>query len=418
MDSKSLKIVIVISSFASLDNTGFGGHYYSALATVKQLNRIHSVEVINIGDFPSPILESSTISFKYIYLNYEARLGVDRRCLLKELKSRQPDVVVAFDLPSALITRRLCVELKCGFVMVKPGGKQPRGYFPSNAFQIYFHLKDFNWAKTKFQAQDGYISCIPNRVSVPAQDWEGIEKLRKKFLINEDEITIIRISRIAEPYRQSFMAAMRLSSFLRDLGYPARLLIIGVCQNESLLKDIQKNKKAFDIVLTSPEYTKNASRLLKVANINVGIGRGFMEGCALEQHMMAINSTVDLPAVVMPENFSSFFEENFSLRVDFPVDSEKNKERIVDTAEKCLTGHAKSNFSREWFNDNFSDEKILPLYNDVLYKAQAQPEKWSLDLLRGEWILKGRLNLGFRNRVKKIFDYQQMLFLFSPNHSK
>lgn len=405
MSGESLKIVIIISSFASLDNTGFGGHYYSALATVKQLNKIHCVEVINIGDFPSPTLESSNISLKYIYLNYEARLGVDRKCLLQDLKSRQPDVVVAFDLPSALITRRLCVELKCGFVLVKPGGKQPKGYFPSNAFQIYFHSKDFNWAKTKFQAQSGYISCIPNRVSVPEQDWEGIENLRKEFSINEYEITIIRISRIAEPYRQSFMAAMRLSSFLRDLGYPAKLLMIGICQNESVLKDIQKNKKAFDIVLTSPEHTKNASRFLKVANVNVGIGRGFMEGCALGQHMMAINSAVDLPTVVIPENFSSFFEENFSMRVDFPVDSEKNKERIVDIAEKCLNGHVKSNFSREWFNDNFSDEKILPLYDDILYRAQAQPEKWSLDLLKGEWTLKRRLNLGLRKSVKKLFGH-------------
>jgi hypothetical protein len=400
IQESSLKVSVIISSFSSLDNTGFGGHYYSAITTVKRLREMHEVEIINIGDFSSSTLEKSDIRAKYIPLTYGERWGPNRQPLQEELAKFDPDVVIAFDLPSALIVRKLCVSLKCGFVFVKPGGKRLEGYFPNNRFQIFFYLKDLNWALNRFKKSAGSVVCIPNRVSVPNQDWDAIAELRRDLSIQENEIVIIRISRIVEAYRPSFMAALRLSKFLRQAGYPVRLIIIGTCQDEALLNEILEKKSEFDAVLTTPRYTKQASRYLKIADINIGVGRGFMEGCALGQHMMAINSALDLPSVVTQKTILHFFEENFSMRVNFPEEEESNKEKIFEILEKCKSGHRMSEFSEEYFKENFSDEKILPLYNKVLYAARNHPEGWTLDLLRGEFRLKGRLNIGLRKYFK------------------
>lgn len=379
-----LKLILLIGSFKWRGNTGRGGHYYSALTISKELAKLHQIEIVNIGDFYAPALDQSNVSVNYVDLTFKSKIKLDRQPLLRALKSKNPDVVIAFDKPSAIISRRLCVELSIGFLVVKPGGKWSACY-PNNAFQIHFSPQDAQKAIQRSHYGKHNIACIPNRVSIPKQDWSAIKQLRNELEIQSNDLILICISRIDEAYRKKFESAIKLSHFLRKKGYPARLIIVGFCKSKELFEDINKSISKLDAVLTSEKYTKNASRLLKIAPINVGAGRGFMEGCALGQYMLAINNREALPVSVSEENFSYFFEENFSMRVEFPINHEKNKKKILEIANKCLKGEIEDKFSKNCFNQFFSTEEIIPLYTNVLELAKKSPEKWNIDILVDEY---------------------------------
>lgn len=397
---QSLNLVIVISSFRPW-NTGSGGHYYSAMTIAKSLSRQHSVSIINVGNFPASALSNSDIDVEFIDIDITKRLGVDRKDLKHALAKRKPDVIIAFDSSSGSLVRRLCIKLRCGYLLVKPGGGIPKQYYQNNRFQVHFDLKDFNWARQRTHYEKSDITHIPNRVSAPLQDDQTIEQLRKRFSISKSEIIVIRIGRITNSYESSFLAAIQLTNFLRESGFPTRLVVIGICQDQSLLKQIQSQLSEKDITLVSSDITQNASRLLTLAQINVGVGRGFMEGCALSQFMLAVNGSDRLPTVVTKENFSSFFENNFSMRVDTSIDIDENKERIIEIAENCLKGVRENRCSKEWFDKYFSEEQVLPLYNKVLFKVRQHPEKWSLDVFVDELRLNGKLKLGFGKILKR-----------------
>ena len=392
-----LSLVLVISSFESY-NSGADGHYYSAMTTAEELSKIHVINIINLGNFPAPVLKKSKIPVTYININFGI-LGTNRNFLKHCLQNYQPDVVIAFDRISGLIMRTLCITLDCGFVLVKAGGEKPPGYYPNNLFKIHFSPKDANWDLARRKNNYAKISWIPNRVTIPNQDWSKIAHLKNKLSILPNDLVVLRISRITEAYRISFLAALKLVNFLRNVGYPARLIIIGLCQSESLLQEIKSQMSEQDAVITSEEFTTNASCLLKIAHINIGVGRGFMEGCALGQHMLAINAEEKLPIVVTQDNFEAFFQDNFSMRVRFPIDTKYNQEKIISVAELCMKGSIDNEASKQWFQEKFSSERICSLYGEILYFAQAYPERWTLDTIQGEFCLK---NLSLRRFTKKV----------------
>lgn len=404
-----LKITVVIGSFLPFLG-GVGGHYFSALTTIRKLREVHTVELINVGEFPAPSLQVSDIHLNYFDIRLKNRFSINRKELFQFLNNYDPDVVIAFDAASGWIVRSLCIKLGCGFILVKPGGGRPNGYYPNNSFQIHYTLEDVAWAKARSKYPHGMITCIPNRVAIPKQDLTAINQLKTKFSIRSDEIILIRVGRINKGYEPSFISAIRLANFLRESGYPARLIIIGICQSLETLDEIKANVSDSDIVLTSDEFIKNTSRFLKIAHINVGVGRGFMEGCALKQHMLAINAEDDLPTVVTQENFEFFFAKNFSMRVRFPTNSQLNKERIIEIAENCVSGNGESKESEIWFKDSFSENMIPVLYKEILYKAKSFPEKWSFDVLQGEFKMVFHINTGIRR-----FLFKKTMKAIKPN---
>lgn len=392
-----LRLVIVIGSFV-VSNSGVGGHYYSAMTIAQELNKVHCVNIVNVGDFPADALNKSPTPVTYINLEFNI-LGINRNPLKRFLEAYKPDVVIAFDLKSALITRPLCMTLNCGFVLVKAGGDKPSRYYPNNPFQIHFSSEDALWATARQKNSYGKICYIPNRVTYPKQDWQTIAKLKNHLSILQNDLVIIRISRITETYKPSFLAAIRLVNFLRDAGYPARLIIIGICESESVLQDIESQLSHRDAVITSEDFTVNATRLLKIAHINIGVGRGFMEGCALGQHMLAINFENKLPTVVTQDNFNIFLKENFSMRVGFSVDAHENEQKIISIAELCMKGSINSELSQKWFKEKFSSEMVPSLYGEILNLAHHYPEKWTLDVVRCELFL---AELGLRRFAKTL----------------
>lgn len=404
-DRKPLNLVLLISSFHPW-TIGEGGHYYSAMTVAEKLSALHSVRILNVGDFPAPALSKSSIQSQYIYIDIKRRLGVDRTALLESLAEYNPDVVIAFDSLAGTIVRRLCINLRCGFVLVKPGGGIPKGYYQNNPFQIHFSLKDLHWASERTHYKNGKVACIPNRVAIPEQDWQKIEKLKQQLSIQSNEIVLIRISRITRAYEKSFLAAIELAKFLRTSGYPTRLIIVGICQDTGLLRELEQLISEQDAVLTSEEFTKKASCILEIAHINIGVGRGFMEGCATGQHMLASNQTDSLPTVVNDSNFEAFFKENFSMRVNFKANPAQNRKAILEITENCLKDReTKSHLSKNWFEKHFSEDQIPKLYGDVLYSAKSCPEEWTLDAFADEVRLNGKLNIGagkLFERIKKI----------------
>ncbi|MBL1210148.1 hypothetical protein [Geminocystis sp. GBBB08] len=393
-------IVIVIASISG-SNTGLGGHYYDSMVIAEELSKFNLVNIVNLGDFPANALSQSQTPVKYVNIQVNTP-NINRNSLKKCLENYNPDVIIAFDRMAGLIVRPLCVELGCGFVLVKPGGGKLSGYYPNNPFQIYFSYKDIHWALNRRKDGYGKVCCIPNRVQIPQQDHQAIAKLKHDLSILPNDLVLIRISRIVQGYKPSFLKAIRLVNFLRDQGYPARLVIIGFPQCESTFQEIKSQLNERDAIVTLKEFTLNASRLLKIAKINIGIGRGFMEGCAISQHMMAINTEDDLPTVVTEDNFNYFFQENFSMRVTFQGNEKINQERIISLAELSMKEVVNSKVSQKWFREKFSSEQVCSLYDEILHLARVLPERWSLDMLYGEFYLKKN---GLQRFVKKLIKY-------------
>ena len=136
-----------------------------------------------------------------------------------------------------------------------------------------------------------------------------------------------------------------------------------------------------------------------------------MEGCALGQHMLAINFENKLPTVVTQDNFNIFLQENFSMRVGFSVDAHENEQKIIAIAELCMKGSINSELSQKWFKEKFSSEMVPSLYGEILNLAHHYPEKWTLDVIWGELFVFGIA------WFKRMFDkFYKLYMLYLKNH--
>lgn len=388
------RVLCVIGAFEG--STGLGGHYFSCITTVRELQKKHSIELINLGDFFADSIKNSSVRASFI--STPIRSIDSGRCLLYEkMLDFKPDVVIAFDVLAGLFIRPLCSRIACGFVQVKAGGDIPITFFPRNLFQVHFIRKDVDWANSRVSNKKKLIVWIPNRVETPERDCQALDAFRTELNVSDSDIIIIRIGRISESYRPAFLSAFALKEFLGEHGYPVRLFIIGAIESPHLYDELSARCKGGDAILTERKYTYRASRLLNIAAINVGVGRGFMEGCAEGQHMFAVARNSILPARVSDGNFSHFFDSNFSMRAELP-EVGLERDSIIEVANLVLQGK-KSITSRNWYERHFSSERVCALYEPVIYAASKNREVFTSNVLLGEIYLR---TLAVQKRLKNI----------------
>jgi len=375
------RIFCVIAS--SNGSSGVGGHYFSAITIVQELKKRYVVDFINAGDFYAESLSSSSVESSFIPVSLKC-ISEGRRVLLNRLHQFSPDVVLAFDVMAGLIVRPLSIKAKCGFVLLKAGGDIPLSYYPRSRFQIHFTERDVTWAQSRVMGTPSLIKWIPNRVSLPVIDFQAIEELRKEIDIRPEELVVIRIGRITEYYRKAFEASFQLKEFIQSSGLNARLLVIGDIESSELAEELRARCDSRDVVLTDKRWTRSASRLLPIATINVGVGRGFMEGCSVKHFMFCVDRSSDLPVPVTDENLSVFFRSNFSLRASLPCSEAERKSKIQDLLLKMTSTENGCEYSFRWYERYFSSEKIPESYGPILRLASENVEKWNGDALIGE----------------------------------
>lgn len=183
---------------------------------------------------------------------------------------------------------------------------------------------------------------------------------------------------------------MNLVKKMVKSGFKAKLAIIGTIDSRELYDDIIEKCGKETIILTDERFTKKASDFLQIANIAVGTGRNFMEGCAAGCIMMAPVRNSSYPALVTLENIDYFEAQNFSDRTT--VNDYVNPERdIINYIDKiCTQKDQLSDQMKEIFNARYNVVNAVKVYNTLyrdLLNNNFQYNKYSLDCLMNRlWV--------------------------------
>lgn len=385
--SRRERILLLVGSFKGM--TGLGGHYFSVLEIARSLSSTYDVLIVNIGEFPAKALMRSEFRIPFVRLR-PSLFRVDRSALVDEVRAFKPNVVIAADAISGQVCRPICVKTRTSFIQLKAGGPIPLTYFPKDVHQIHFGMEDLEWAKRRLKGRARVVEWIPNRVLKRPRDLAAVAQIREEQSIAEKDIVLVRIGRITDEYRPAFEAAVCLTRYLRANGFPARLLIIGIRQDPQLCSWLEGQLSDQDAILSTEKYTVEASRLLPIGQINVGVGRGFMEGCSESQYMFFPAAGGGLPLLVDQENIRDLFAKNFSMRARMHQESAKREADALAVANSIASGCLKSDVSYRWFEEYFSAADVARLYQPIIAAAMASPERWSADLVRSEIALRGQ----------------------------
>ena len=118
---------------------------------------------------------------------------------------------------------------------------------------------------------------------------------------------------------------------------PVKLIVIGVIEDITIfneIKDIVDQEGLPVEFFTSPEYTKEASRFLYLADAVFGTGRGAMEAMSMGLPVFAPLKDRDYPGFINEKTFDSLLDRNFSGRGE--IDFYTNEELLNDT-KKLVT---------------------------------------------------------------------------------
>jgi hypothetical protein len=324
-------IAFIVSSF-KYNNTGLGGHYYTAFSIYNEIAKQMPASLIVIGDLKPPAIDFSKNGVLF--------LKVSRKLLIKDFKffyqltvKLGSNILHAFDPYAFLFARMIGQFTNIKVFATKCGGPKPEmGYYPRICPDIIFSNEDQHYFKKRaslFNVPTPVL--LPNRISscVLTKQEHGIAKL--PGIDDAHSIKIIRIARIYKAYEKSIFQTIELSRALRNRGLKVILYIVGYLQDNSVFQRVLKQISKNDYLLTEDAYTQNASRHLQHVDIVVASGRGVMEACYSGKIICCSVCDSDLPFILDADNFDDFFYHNFSSRTSKPnIDSQENIGRITE----------------------------------------------------------------------------------------
>lgn len=302
---------------------GRGGHFHSLRDTVSALKDIIEPVLIGVGPGFSPVLRGLPVQTEVLrFANEPIGRYVGR--VVKHCEGIALDIVHTFDFESHLFGRRLGTKIKIPHVHTKCGGADPARYYPKSLNLITYSAENFRFFSNSEKFRRSRLHWIPNRVITPTQDWQSISALSRE--LPGCEFRICRVARVGDYYRESLLQSARLVRKLRSDSIDARLLIIGIVMDQRVVDAVvAEGEGAIDFV-SNEACTANAARLLGIADLVIGTGRGFMEAALLGKPVMAPVRDRVFPVLVTRENVEHFLETNFS-------------ERTATTSDACLESY-------------------------------------------------------------------------------
>lgn len=354
-----MKILFLISVYGH----GRGGHFHSLNHISKKIGENSDVKIISFGPGKSNIIASNPYFLEHIDFNGINFIFFKNN--LKELIQKfNPDIYHFFDYGSYNTVRLLISSKKNKIIINKCGGPNPIKY-PHVPNLILFSNENLNWFKNQKKHQNSNIYLIPNRVKalLPDKNFQPIEKKGGEF-------TFLRICRIGSAYNKSINDSILLIENLLLKGIrKVKLYIIGVVEDSNIFMRHNKHQLVQDgrvIFLTDQIYTKEASKMLYLADAVIGTGRGLMEASSLSIPLLAINKEENIPVLLNNGNFQDAFKTNFSERNIFDnTNSETNIKNIIDLIQNKSYYTEMSVFSKEVFEEYFNIDKVIKSYDSA-----------------------------------------------------
>lgn len=370
-----MKILYLIS----IPTTGTGGHYYSLKSTVEAMKENAECCIIAFGKAESPVIKTIDINLHSIVFSSSSPLNIIRVLfrLKKIVKFEQPDILHAFDGTALFYTKFISRYYKLPYIATLCGGPNPdpviypkfgKYFYPKVKNLILYSLENLEYFRNNVKYKNSNLYLIPNRVVPPPQDYKLINDIRQKLYPGSK--VILRISRFAKSHKGSIIQSISLVKALNSENINIQLIIIGTIQEKDVYEDIVKLIDKNIIILTDDKYTVNASKMIDVADVVIGTGRGFMEGASMKKIMLCPSGYSNYPIVVTQENIFNIFSRNFSFR-----SSEGSNKNNFDLLKRILENSPLKNelsdfmgcFSNQYFEIESIKDRILQIYQNLKY---------------------------------------------------
>lgn len=353
-----MRVLIFISVFGH----GKGGHFHSLDHISREIRKNNEVKIITIGPGESEIIKNNPNFLNHIFFNGINLLRV-RKTILETINNFKPEYIHFFDSQCYNILRLLFNSHDKKIILNKCGGPNVKHYPYVNNL-VLFSIENKEWFTNKKKYSNTKIHLIPNRTKRIFLN-KSFQPITKDL----ETINFVRICRIGKEYQKSIEDSLNLINYLAYRGYNTKLYIIGTIEDESiynLIKSKYNNIKNYFEFLTDPLYTNKASRMLYLADVVIGTGRGLMEASSLGKPILGINCEDKYPLLINEFNFNDVFRSNFSERnkvLNF-CQSENLRNIEMLCKDKCFY-ERQSQFSLSIFDKYFNIEKASKAYELV-----------------------------------------------------
>lgn len=353
-------------------NSGKGGHYYSLRTTSEAISTKFDCTIVVIGNKESPVINQSKLKvYNLIYKNLSLFQVVTD--LKKVVDLECPDVIHSFDEDAFFFGSLLSFVYKKPYIHTKCGGGNPRIALPKVNNLILYSQENFRYYQSSRRFKNANIQYIPNRVGTVKQDFYKINGLKSSIGIDSSKIFLI-ISRIDVSKKNDILQAINLVKRLNSNGIKAKLIIVGVIQDEKTGEEIKTTADSNTYLFTDNEYAINASQLIDVADFVVGGGRSFMEAASRGKIMLCPLKNSKYPLLITEKNFDKAFNQNFSSRLTIDnFDPDENYQQI----SRALTDEKHANEIRKFIkvasNKYFEIDSQLTKYCEIYRKIKYKP---------------------------------------------
>lgn len=350
-----MKILCTIFSLGH----GNGGHFYDCHAVYMSLAKQCDCRLLNIGKKRSPVFKEKEINF----LKTDNLFDCFR--FMRYLKEYSPDCIICFDYMTFFLARCYILLNSCKLVFVKCGGANSTGFIPNSPSMVVMspenerYYKSLPWSET--------LSLIPNRVVVQTNSPSTC--LMEKLPLPDGVTPILRICRINEYYSWSIEQSLRLVQKLNNELQHRKfcLCLVGVVESKAVEKKLLKQYASKDLlILTTDQYTANASRLYKLVKYAVCSGRGVFE--ALENGVRVVFSISKerLPICLTGRNFDDHFDKNFSPRCEFS-ERDPSWKKIIELLTSASAGNDLYSLG-----EKYSSKHIASMYMNHILKTKQK----------------------------------------------
>ena len=392
---------------------GEGGHLHSMRDLVENLRGSGIAPVIAVvGDGKATRVFDSLDCRKYFFL---MRRSGEMKEILEKLESvvrvERPDVIHSYGSPALFAAMYLSRIYRIPLIHTQLDGMGPGTRFPHLPYCMVYSKEGEAFFKNNPEYRSTEIFCFPNRVARVIPDRARITRLKNELRLSRGFI-FLRIARICEIYRESFLKSIAFVEKLNRDGISANLLVIGVDEDPKVTEELRRHEGRSIRIITGDEYTSDADGLMDIADCVIGAGNSFMAAASLGKILLTTPSFAQYPILVDESNFNEFFFYNFRCTfprpADFKMDDEERYAALVKLLRSRRDRKRYQRFSRELFAAHFDVRSFVKEYIPLLRRL-----KFRLLADTGEYYRRLRATLSGESR--RTGDGASRLRLWSAN---